>query len=120
MADDAGSANSAVPTGIQQGTERTLADRRRLEDAIDDGKRGLLQSIGNVTITVSAASTTVTHYGCSVNSAVFLMPTTATTATEYALGTTYVTPAKGSFIITHPSNANARIYRYVFFSGIRQ
>jgi hypothetical protein len=47
------------------------------------------------------------------------MPTDATTALEWGLGTTYVTPAKGSFVITHPSNANVRVYRYIFLSGIR-
>jgi hypothetical protein len=48
---------------VEQGSERTLADKRRLEDGIDDAKRGIVQTIGNVTITPSATTTTVTHYG---------------------------------------------------------
>ena len=80
---------------------------------------GIIAQIGEFTVTTGATTTTVTHYGLSSNSCVLLMPTDATTALEYGLGTTYVTPAKGSFVVTHPNNGNARIYRYVFFSGIR-
>ena len=80
---------------------------------------GIIAQIGQFTVTTGATTTTVTHYGLSSNSCVLLMPTDATTATEYGLGTTYVTPAKGSMVVTHPNNGNARIYRYVFFSGIR-
>lgn len=105
---------------VEQGTERSLSDKRRLEDSINDAARGILATIGQFTVTASATTTTITHYGCSVNSCVLLMPRDATTALEYGLGTTYVTPAKGQFVVTHPSNANVRLYRYVFFSGIRQ
>ena len=80
---------------------------------------GIVAQIGQFTVTPSAASTTVTHYGLSSNSAVFLMPLDSTTATEYGLGTTYVTPAKGTMTVTHPNNGNSRSYRYVFFSGLR-
>jgi hypothetical protein len=80
---------------------------------------GIVAQIGQFTVTPSAASTTVVHYGVSANSAVFLMPLDVTTATEYGLGTTYVTPAKGQFVVTHPNNANSRQYRYFFVSGLR-
>ncbi len=80
---------------------------------------GIIAQIGQFTVNTGAATTTVTHYGLSSNSCVLLMPTDATTALEYALGTTYATPSKGSMQITHPNNGDARVYRYVFFSGIR-
>mgnify|MGYP007031441175 CR=1 FL=1 len=80
---------------------------------------GIIAQIGQFTVTTGATTTTVTHYGLSSNSCVLLMPTDSTTALEYGLGTTYVTPSKGSMVVTHPSNANARVYRYVFFSGLR-
>ena len=80
---------------------------------------GIIAQIGEFTVTTGATTTTVTHYGMSSNSCVLLMPTDATTALEYALGTTYVVPAKGQMVITHPNNADVRVYRYVFFSGLR-
>lgn len=89
---------------------------KKLQDFLEFG---IVAQIGQFTVTPSAASTTVTHYGLSSNSAVFLMPLDSTTATEYGLGTTYVTPSKGSMVIAHPNNANSRQYRYFFVSGLR-
>lgn len=105
---------------MMEGSERVSGDPRRLEDIINDQSRGFISTIGDVTLTASAASTVVTHYGCSSSSAVFLMPTNAAAASEYVAGTTWVNPAKGEFTINHPSNATTRTYRYVFFSGIRR
>lgn len=96
------------------------AEVKRQEEALRDIQRGIVQTIGAVTLTNAATSTTVTHYGCSSKSAVVLVPANADAAAEYAAGTTYVTPAKGEFVITHPNAATTRTYRYVFFSGIRQ
>lgn len=109
---------------LPQGSETVLGDRRRIEDGINDAKRGLISTIGNVTLNTGATTTTVTHYGCSTTSAVILVPTNQNAAREmygYWLDreSTYVTPAKGSFTINHPNNAETRTYRYVFFSGIR-
>lgn len=97
----------------------TTVDLKRVEERMDRMELGITRLIGQFTVTPSAASTTVTLYGCSSRSCVLLMPLDATTATEYGLGTTYVTPAKGSFVVTHPNNASSRSYRYVVFSGIR-
>ena len=80
---------------------------------------GIIAQIGQFTVNTGTTTTTVTHYGLSSNSVVLLMPLDATTATEYGLGTTYVTPSKGAFTVTHPNNGNARQYRYLWFSGIR-
>ena len=80
---------------------------------------GIIAQIGQFTVNTGATTTTVTHYGMSSNSCVLLMPLDATTALEYALGTTYVTPSKGSMVVTHPNNGTTRSYRFVWFSGIR-
>lgn len=80
---------------------------------------GIIAQIGQFTVQTGATTTTVTHYGLSSNSCVLLMPTDATTALEYALGTTWVVPSKGSMTIHHPNNGDTRIYRYTFASGIR-
>lgn len=90
--------------------------RRGLRDVLS----GRTEAIGEFTVTVSAASTTVSAYRCSSKSAVFLMPLNAATALEYALGTTYVTPAENEFVVTHPNNGDARSYRYVIMYGIRE
>jgi hypothetical protein len=103
-----------------EGTEQTLGDRLRLEDVIRDQRRGRLDTIRTVTLTLSAASTTVTHFGCGQKSVVLLMPTDATTALEYGLGTTWVVPSKGQYVINHPNNATTRTYRVVFFNGATQ
>ena len=93
-----------------------LTEAERLSSFLEFG---IIAPMGEFTVTTGATTTTVTHYGLSSNSCVLLMPVGATTALEYALGTTYATPSKGSMVITHPSNADARSYRYVFFSGLR-
>lgn len=69
---------------------------------------------GSVTLTVSAASTTVTDQNCAAGSVIKLVPTTANAAG--ALATTYVPPAtvlNGSFVIQHASNAESdRTFSY--------
>jgi len=125
MADDAESptknaSDRLASSRVMRNTQtETTVDLKRIEERLDGVEKGITRLIGDFTVTVSAATTTVTLYGCSARSCVLLMPKDATTATEYGLGTTYVTPAKGSFVVTHPNNGNARSYRYVVFSGIR-
>lgn len=125
MVDDAESPSKnakdalAVSLTLRNTQTETTVDLKRVEERMDRMELGITRLIGQFTVTVSAASTTVNLYGCSSRSCVLLMPLDATTATEYVLGTTYVTPAKGSFVVTHPNNANSRSYRYVVFSGIR-
>ena len=101
-------------------TEVTGRGPKRIEDALNSVERGIINTIGEVTLATGAASTTVTAYWCSSTSCVLLMPLDATTALEYGLGTTWVAPTKGSFVISHPNNGTTRRYRYVFFGGIRQ
>lgn len=58
---------------------------------------------GTVTLTANAASTTVVHSSINADVVISLMPTTANAAA--ALGTTYIVPAKGQFVINHANNA---------------
>jgi hypothetical protein len=92
-------------------------DFKRTEQAIDDLSGGSVRTSGEFDVTVSVTTTTIVHYGVSSRSVVLLMPLDLATATEYALGTTFVTPEQGQFVVTHPNNGSARSYRYVFFSG---
>lgn len=93
---------------------------KRIEQQLEQLRRNIVAPIGLVTITPSATTTVVTApYLISSNSAVLLIPTDATTALEFGLGTTWAVPAKGSFTINHPNNANVRKYYWVAFSGIR-
>ena len=82
---------------------------RQLAIAINVNSEG--QS-GTVTLTVSAASTTLTDVRITAASVISLMPTTANAAT--ALATTFIgTTAIGSATITHANNAQTdKTYRY--------
>lgn len=101
-------------------TSETTAVPKRIEEGLEELRRGIIGPIGNVTLRTSQTTTTVTApYLVSSNSWVMLMPTNSAAASEYVAGTTYVTPAKGSFVITHPSNGTTRTYRWVALSGIR-
>ena len=78
---------------------------------------GKINSVGSITLTANAATSTLTNYFLGPDSAVFFDPTTANAATEIFGGTMYVLTAnrgEGSWTITHANNANAdRTFRYV-------
>jgi hypothetical protein len=73
---------------------------------------GRSNAVGTVTLTPSAASTTVNDMNCAAGSAIHLMPTTANAAA--ALATTYFpTVSNGSFVIAHANNVQTdRVFRY--------
>lgn len=75
---------------------------------------GRSNGVGTVTLTVSAASTTVVDENCSVNTVPKLVPSTANAAA--ALATTYIpiaTIENGSFVIQHANNTQAdRTFSY--------
>lgn len=115
-----------APTALDKGmfapTTETVSDKKRIEEGLDRAARGFVRSIGEFTVTTGATTTTVEHYGFSSSSCLHLDPLDANAALEFALGTTYVLEAnrtKGQFVVTHPSNANVRKYRYTFWSGLR-
>src|SRR3990172_5077389 len=81
---------------------------RRVVRVVNSLLLGKLNCGGTVTLTASAASTTLTDARISFESAVLLVPTTANAAA--ALATTYVVETgrvNGSVVITHANNAQA-------------
>lgn len=67
---------------------------------------GLRCSIGQVTLAVSSASTTLSNAKLRPTTKVFFTPTTANAAA--ALATTYVsTPTQGAVVINHANNGQS-------------
>lgn len=85
-------------------------------DIITAMQRGRSNNVGTVTLTASAASTTITDARIAADSAVILIPTTANAAAEMGNGTLYLAEGSrvnGSIDITHANNAQTdRTYRY--------
>lgn len=90
-------------------------DPARIVAAVRDLFEGRSNAVGTVTLTASAATTTVDAINCGPGSRVFLMPTTAHAAAEYGNGTLYVSSvASGSFTVTHANNSQTdRIFFFV-------
>lgn len=88
-------------------------------DRLNMLEKGIMSKAGEITLTANTTSTTVSLYGCSSTSIVVISPLTANAAG--AIGTTYIVPAKGQFVINHANTATTdRKFRYVVFSGIRR
>ena len=79
--------------------------------------RGKLNSLGDVTLTASSATTVVADPLAGPDSVILWMPTTANAAAEIGAGGMYVSSrGDGTFTITHANNAqNDRTFRYVVF-----
>lgn len=92
----------------------TETDLKKIVLAIQQLAAGRSNSVGTVTLTVSAATTTVTDANCSSLSVPILTPTTANAAAEVGNGTMYVSAvANGSFTITHANSATTgRTFTY--------
>jgi len=76
----------------------------RATTAIRSIAEGRSLAVGTVTLTANAATTVVSFTNCSVNSKIFLSPTTANAAG--AVATTYVSAVgNGTFTLTHANNA---------------
>lgn len=81
---------------------------RRLVDATIQIVTGRQNSVGDVTLAVSPATSTVVSFpNCSRDCRVFLFP--QTTHAAAALATTFIKKSdigQGSFVITHAASAN--------------
>jgi hypothetical protein len=91
---------------------------RQVADKINQIARGRIDSTGTVTLTASAASTTVSDEGGAFayeSSVILLSPLTANAAAEIGAGTIYVSGrSRGSFTLTHANNAQTdRTFGYV-------
>lgn len=90
------------------------AGRRQNADLMRLLAQGKIDAVGTVTLTPGATTTTVDDDGavyCSDQSGVFLTPQSANAAA--AIGTTWITPGNGSFVIHHANNAQVdRTFAY--------
>ena len=84
---------------------------------LNDLQAGRNVTVGEVTLTNSATSTTVTASGCSSGSCVLMFPKDSGGATEFGGGSLYIVPGKGQFVITHSNTVSTRTFRYVVFTG---
>lgn len=82
-------------------------------------RRGKVRSTGDVTLTVSSATTTLTDPNIGANSYIDFMPQTANAAAEIGAGGFYVTGrGGGQATLNHANNANAdRTYTYLVMGG---
>ena len=89
---------------------------RRLLEGLYKLKDGKTENVGEVTLTVNAASTTLNDIRISPQSVIVWHPRTANAAAELAAGTLYITDtniSNGSALITHANNSQTdRHYRY--------
>jgi len=80
----------------------------RIVQSIRDLYAGRSNAVGTVTLTESDTTTTVVALNIGPDSKIFLMPTTANAAAEFAGGDLYVSSVgQGTFTITHASDSNA-------------
>lgn len=89
---------------------------RRQYEVLQNMRRGKLEIVGEVTLTPSATSTTLTDVRISPQSVIVWHPRTANAAAELANGTMYITDANmgnGTATITHANNAQTdRDFRF--------
>lgn len=85
---------------------------RKVKDAVNLALRGKSNNTGQVTLTASVTSTTVTDNRCNENSVILITPITANAGLHYA--DTYVVAGDKQFIIYHQSKTHTdRTFRYV-------
>lgn len=81
---------------------------RRMWESLQATRRGKVECMAELTLTASAASTTLSDIRISKYSALIFDPLTANAAAELAAGTLYVTTANrsdGTATVTHANNA---------------
>lgn len=91
------------------------ADPRQTAQAVNLLIDGKFNSTGTVTLTASAASTSVTDYRAGPDSVIVFTPTTANAAAEQGGGTMYLSArAKQGFTLTHANNSQTdRTFLYI-------
>lgn len=96
-----------------------LADLKAALRAIQQLAAGRSNAVGTVTLTASAASTTVTDQNCAAGTTPILIPTTAHASAELGNGTIFIpvaTIVNGSFVIQHANSTQTdRVYRYALY-----
>lgn len=92
-----------------------VRDTRILEDFMRDARAGRIDTIGEVTLT-TGGSTTVNRLTVS-RLGIVLLQALSPTASNAQI--TRVEPQNGSFVIYHAAGAADRVFRYIFFGGMR-
>jgi hypothetical protein len=89
-------------------------DLKKLILSLQQLAAGRSNAVGTVTLTASAATTTVNDDNCAAASVPILTPMTAHASAEVGAGTIYISDvANKSFTITHASNSQTdRIFLY--------
>lgn len=98
----------AVPTFLSNKDEHL----RLLSNAVNGIRDGKLNSIGEITLTNSSTTTTITDARIGGDSMILLSPSTSDAASENWYITNY---DKGSAIINHSSDTTTRTFKYVVF-----
>ena len=99
-----------MTVGVPSTVEKDLA---RYALALQQLAAGRSNAYGTFTLRQNESTTTVIDPNVSENSTVTPIPTNAASATEFGAGTWYMTPANGSFTMTHVNSATAgRTFRY--------
>lgn len=95
----------------------TETDLKKIVLAIQQLASGRSNAVGTVTLTTSAATTSVTDRNCAAGTVPILVPTTANAAAEVGNGTVYISAvSNGSFTITHANSATTgRTFLYALF-----
>lgn len=89
---------------------------RLIAEVVNQVIDGKINSLGSLTLTANAASSTITDSRIGPSSYIGLMPTTASAAA--ALATTYFACGDGSATVHHTNNAQTdRTFRYVILGG---
>lgn len=94
----------------------TETDLKKIILSLQQLGAGRSNAVGTVTLTASAASTTVTDPNCAAGTTPILSPSTVHASAEVGNGTIYIpvaTIVNGSFVIQHANNTQTdRTYRY--------
>ena len=94
------------PNAVEHRRQLALAIRR-----LFDGK---LNTMGTVTLTASATSTTITNEKIGVRTIVMLFPTTANAAGEVGYYQTWPNASTGSAVINHANDSRSdRTFTYI-------
>ncbi len=96
-------------------TEDEESHRREISQSVNSILTGKTNNILDLTLTASAASTTITDARIGVNTALFFSPTTANASAEIGAGTIYVLTTNrvnGSVAVTHANNSQTdRVFK---------
>lgn len=80
----------------------------KLATAINSLRDGKINSVGEITLTINSATSTLADRRIGPDSVILLMPTTANASAEFGNGTIYVSArGKQTATITHANNSNS-------------